>query len=131
GIPRCLTFYRVNSSGLSSNLNKQFLSWERAIGKASMINPNKVSKWSSLARAYQLRYLARHAVKAHRKNQALKLVVDSLKSNKQILFEEPLKTLITLFSAISLKVLPKQIFVKIEKLGYFFLSKLATVNVKI
>ena len=125
GIAKCLTYYRINSGGLSANLSRQFLSWERAISKATLIAPHKVAPWTSLARAYQLRYLARHAIKAHSSRQALELALASLKSNKLVLSEEPVKTFTTLVSAICLRYLPERLFTYIERLGVGLLGRLS------
>lgn len=118
GLEEELTFYRVNSSGLSSNINRQYLSWERAISKAALLNPMKVGKWSRLAKAYQLRYLARHAVKAHQHEQALKLSWDAILTDFQLITEEPSKTITTFLSALSLSILPKKLFRLIENIAY-------------
>lgn len=118
GLSEILTYYRVNSGGLSSNITRQYLSWERAISKSLHLDPARIGKWCRLAKAYQLRYLARHAVKAHHKKQALKLSWDAIKTDFRLLFEEPLKTLITFLSAICLSILPKSLFCTIEKLSY-------------
>ncbi|TQV73793.1 glycosyltransferase [Aliikangiella marina] len=114
GIGKSLTFYRVNSNGLSANVSKQYLSWERAINKAWSISPKKVSPWVDLAKAYQLRYLARHAVKSHDAKLALKFIIEGIRTQPRILAEEPIKTSVTFAAALLLNCVPKRLFSQIE-----------------
>ncbi len=82
GIPEALTLYRVNSGGLSANLLKQLDSWELAISRARLYAPEIVNQWETLARAYQLRYLARRAVSLQDGAMAVKLVNRALATNR-------------------------------------------------
>jgi glycosyltransferase involved in cell wall biosynthesis len=63
GLPEVLTLYRVNTGGLSASVSKQLAAWERVIAKAQRYAPEFIGQWGSLARGYQLRYLARRAVR--------------------------------------------------------------------
>ncbi|AFU99796.1 glycosyltransferase family 2 protein [Simiduia agarivorans] len=122
GLREGLTYYRVNASGLSANLEKQYAAWELCIEKNRALNPAFFQQWGSLARAYQLRYLARRAVQSGNKQQALKLVVDALKTDKRILKEEPGRTLITLACACLLQ-LPGSVYRSLEKAGMQYFSQ--------
>ena len=113
GINQPLTFYRVNSSGLSANLEKQFASWQRAVVMNMDGNHAFFDKWYSLAQAYQYRYLARRAVQSGNSHAALRLVANALRSNPRILQEEPVRTLVT-FGCALLAQLPNSVFKKIE-----------------
>jgi glycosyltransferase involved in cell wall biosynthesis len=110
GIPDPLTLYRVNSGGLSSNMMKQLESWEKAIAKTRAYAPEFMAKWESLARAYQLRYLARRAIRNKDGKAAVKLVHQALGSNWKIVIYEPQRSLITLFAAYLIWVLPRSFY---------------------
>ena len=97
GLP--LTYYRVNEEGLSANLTKQLASWELAMSLNAKNHPTFFAKWYPLAKAYQYRYLCRRAVQSQMPDTALKLAFNAIKTNKNILFEEPARTLSTLICA--------------------------------
>ncbi|MEP1740838.1 MAG: glycosyltransferase [Kangiellaceae bacterium] len=112
GIPRQLTLYRVNASGLSANLNNQFESWSRAMNKLALIAPKRISKFRSLAEAYQLRYLARRAVKNGNCKHAIRLALSAIRCNYRIIFREPAKTSITILASIGIWLIPRSILVR-------------------
>lgn len=114
GIGLPLTLYRVNSGGLSANLDAQYESWKRAIDKARLYAREFVAEFEGLARAYQLRYLARRAVRMRDGEKALALVGKALESDASILWKEPRRTLVTVAAAILLAGLPRQTFERIE-----------------
>ncbi|MBD0302049.1 MAG: glycosyltransferase family 2 protein [Tolypothrix sp. T3-bin4] len=114
GIPEALTLYRVNSGGLSANLLKQLDSWELAISRARLYAPEIVNQCETLARAYQLRYLARRAVTLQDGAMAVKLVNRALATNWRILFKEPRRTLLTLGAAYLVLLLPESLYGQIE-----------------
>lgn len=106
GIPEALTLYRVNAEGLSANILKQLDSWEQVIAKHRQYLPELVSQWEKPARAYQMRYLARRAVRLKDGAMAVKLVNRALATHWSIVFAEPSRTLLTLAAAYLLKLLP-------------------------
>ncbi|MBD2105157.1 glycosyltransferase family 2 protein [Leptolyngbya sp. FACHB-261] len=114
GIPEALTLYRVNSEGLSANLLKQFESWEQVINKTRTYAPDVIARWGNVARAYQLRYLARRAVRSGSGAMAVKLVHRAITTHWRVLFEEPRRTLLTVIAAYMLLLLPKQLYVQLE-----------------
>lgn len=114
GIPEALTYYRVNSGGLSANLWKQLESWERVIAKTRTYAPEVVNQWENLARAYQLRYLARRAIRNKDGEQAMSLVNRALWTHWQILLQEPRRTLLTLIAAYLLRFVPRGLYDRIE-----------------
>ncbi len=116
GIAEPLTYYRVNDTGLSANLSKQFASWQKAVGLNHDKHPVFFKQYYNLAKAYQLRYLARRAVQSSSKFSAMQLIFKALWCDIRILFQEPSRTLITLCSAF-LKLLPLKIYVRIEQLA--------------
>ncbi|WP_440873965.1 glycosyltransferase family 2 protein [Thalassotalea sp. PLHSN55] len=116
GVKQALTYYRVNEGGLSANLGKQFASWQHAVSLNRVNAPRFFKKYYQLAKAYQLRYLARRAVQSSHKFTALKLVHQALICDVRILLHEPSRTFLTLASA-WLKLLPNALYLRIEKLA--------------
>ncbi len=114
GISEALTLYRVNSGGLSANMLKQLDSWEKVIEKTRSYAPEIVNQWEKLARAYQLRYLARRAVRLQDGSMAVELVNRALATNWRILLEEPRRTLISLAAAYFLWLLPQSLYSQLE-----------------
>ncbi len=117
GIPEALTLYRVNSGGLSANLLKQLDSWELMLNRARLYAPEIVNQWETLARGYQLRYLARRAVSLQDAVMAVKLVNQALASNWRILLKEPRRTFLTLAAAYFLWLLPQSLYSQIESIA--------------
>lgn len=114
GIPEALTLYRVNSGGLSANLLKQLDSWELMLSRARLYAPEIVNQWQTLARAYQLRYLARRAVTLQDGAMAVKLVNRALATNWRILLKEPRRTLLTLAASYLILLLPQSLYGQIQ-----------------
>lgn len=114
GISEALTLYRVNSGGLSANMLKQLDSWEKVIEKTRSYAPKIVAQWETLARAYQLRYLARRAVRLQDGSMAVQLLNRALATNWRILLQEPHRTLISLAAAYFLWLLPQSLYSSIE-----------------
>lgn len=115
GIPESLTYYRVNGEGLSANLLSQYAAWEQIIEVTRAYNPVFLEQWESLARAYQLRYLARRAVSQRDGLMARQLVSQALASNWRILQAEPIRTLITVLAAYLMALLPQSLYQKLEQ----------------
>jgi glycosyltransferase involved in cell wall biosynthesis len=114
GIAEALTLYRVNSGGLSANVLQQLDSWEKVIEKTRSYAPEIITQWETLARAYQLRYLSRRAVRLQDGAMAVKLVNQALATNWRILFKEPRRTLLTLAAAYLVLLLPQSLYSQIE-----------------
>lgn len=117
GIGRPLTWYRTNAGGLSANLEAQYESWNRAIGKARRYAPDLIKGWGDSARAYQLRYLARRAVRSRNARVALNLIHRALRTDASILLSEPGRTLLTLGTAWLQYLLPGAIYRHLESLA--------------
>lgn len=122
GIKQPLTYYRVNDNGLSANLTKQFDSWQRAMQKNLSGNVTFFNNYLPLARAYQLRYLARRAVRSGEGWKALQLVHKALVTQPKILVEEPQRTLFTYACAFAC-VLPAKLFRLIESKAMTLISQ--------
>lgn len=117
GIADALTLYRVNSGGLSANMMKQLDSWEKVIAKTRAYAPEFMALWESLARAYQLRYLCRRAIRNKDGKSAIQLINRALKSNWKILIYEPQRSLLTIFAAYFIWMLPRSLYNSIESLA--------------
>ncbi|MDS3859216.1 glycosyltransferase [Thermosynechococcaceae cyanobacterium BACA0444] len=114
GLGEVLTLYRVNTGGLSANIENQLAAWERVITKTRSYAPDFIGKWESLARAYQLRYLARRAVRMRVGKTAVDLIKRAFQSDARILWQEPKRTLLTLAAAYFVKTLPESIYLWLE-----------------
>lgn len=122
GIEDTLTFYRVNASGLSANLEKQYESWQFAMQKNRIGHEDFFKRWFSLANAYQKRYLSRRAIQSNNGFDAIRLSISALATNPRILIQEPFKTTTTLFCAL-LSSLPNGIYNRIQRASMHFLGK--------
>jgi glycosyltransferase involved in cell wall biosynthesis len=116
GIATPLTYYRINDGGLSANLNKQFASWVLAINKNAQTNKQLFKRLLPLARAYQMRYLARRAIRSGDSYNAIKLIHKALFEQPEILFEEPMRTITTYVCAL-LSVLPRSVYTSLESMA--------------
>lgn len=121
GIPEPLTLYRVNSSGLSANLEKQYQSWWGAVAKNRQGHEAFFKRWLGLANAYQLRYLSRRAVQSRNAKSACKMVFKGLATGPRMLFEEPKKTFLSVACAL-LSWLPENVYNQLERTAMNMLS---------
>jgi glycosyltransferase involved in cell wall biosynthesis len=122
GIGEALTFYRVNSGGLSANLEKQFAAWTYAVERNQPGNQPFFAQWYSLATAYQLRYLSRRATQSGNSKDAIRLIHKAISNDSRILLEEPARTIISLGCAY-LSALPKGLYKSIQNTGIQLLSR--------
>ena len=109
--------YRVNGEGLSANILKQLDSWEQMITKHRDRFPELMAEWENPARAYQLRYLARRAVRLKNGKMAVSFVHRALATHKSIIFAEPNRTISTLGAAYLLRLLPISFYDRCESWG--------------
>ncbi len=115
GIPEALTLYRVNGEGLSANILKQLDSWEQFISKHRDRLPELMLQWENPARAYQLRYLARRAIRLKDSRMAVKFINQALITHWRIIFTEPNRTVLTFVAAYLLRLLPVSLYSRFEK----------------
>ena len=109
-----LTLYRVNSGGLSANVEAQLATWRRFRDKVASYAPALVQRCGARAEAYQLRYLARRAVRSSDRGQALGLMMEALRKHPAMLTEEPARTVATIGAALAKRVLPAGAFEQLE-----------------
>ena len=114
GIEGDLTLYRVVSGGLSANTTKMYEFWNKMYAKVESYAPEVTFKHGKRARAYQLRYYARRAVREGQGLKALAAVAKALSYAPIILVQEPKKTSVTIAAAILSIILPKNLFQKLE-----------------
>ena len=127
GISDALTLYRVNGEGLSANVLKQYDSWEQMATKHRQRSPELLAKYENPARAFQLRYLARRAVRLKDGKMAVSLTHKALATHWQIILSEPSKTIQTIIAAYLLRVLPLAFYQGCENLAL----KLAGISQKL
>lgn len=99
GIPGLLTYYRIAPGGLSAATDRQLAAWERMVEKLMPLNPAFFEVNTPVARAYQLRYLARRAISDLDAARATYLSRAWLSQSRQPLAEEPMKSIVTLAAA--------------------------------
>lgn len=113
GIAPALTEYRVGGGGLSSQVVRQYQTWEDVVARLSTYAESFASRHVGRARAYQLRYLARRAVQLGDHNMALTLLREGMASSWRPLVEEPVRTLVTLAAALSGRLLGPERFARL------------------
>lgn len=113
GIEPALTEYRVNGGGLSSQVVRQYQSWEQVVSRLNNYAAEFAGKHVSRARAYQLRYLARRAVQLGDPGMALALLREAMASNRRPLLEEPVKTMVTVAAALAGRIIGPDRFARL------------------
>ena len=130
GINQALTLYRVNEKGLSANVMKQLDSWEKLITKHRHTSPEIVLKYEDTARAYQLRYLARRAVRLKDGALAVQLVNQALMTDWKIILAESYRTSLTLIAAYLLYLTPDKIYSLVEFYGLKMVGLIQKTQIK-
>jgi glycosyltransferase involved in cell wall biosynthesis len=106
-----LTDYRVNTTGLSANTTKQLETWQRFRAKVASYAPELAETHGNRALAYQLRYLARRAVRGNAANSpAFAMMCQALRLHPRLVAEEPARTLVTLAASLAQQLLPQSLF---------------------
>lgn len=105
-VPFTLTDYRVNTAGLSANTAKQLDTWRRFRAKVRSYAPGLEASHGDLAEAFQLRYLARRAIKSGDGPTALRLMREALTLSPRIVVDEPARTLVTCAAALLSAAVP-------------------------
>lgn len=114
GLPEALTLYRLNAGGLSASLLKQLESWEQMVEKIRGYAPEFLREWEDLARAYQMRYLSRQAIRLKDGKMAVRLLHRALASSGRIIWQEPARTILTAGAAYALWILPQVWYTALE-----------------
>lgn len=116
GIADDLTLYRIVSGGLSANTEKMYEFWQKMHDIVKSYAPELVAECGEKARAYQLRYYARRAVREGQGKTAILHIIRAMRASPMILFEEPKKTALTAAAALLSWFLPPPIYRQIEGL---------------
>ncbi len=129
GLPEPLTYYRLNHGGLSANLLKQYASWEKMIEKARDFAPTLLARHEKAARAYQLRYLARQAIRLGDGKAAVELVNKAIATSPSILQAETGRTVTTLVAAYAQWIMPAWGYIVIEGVGQKCISIMQKIRI--
>ncbi|MCI5078613.1 glycosyltransferase family A protein [Oricola sp.] len=115
GIPGLLTLYRIHMGALSANVNVQLETWLRMRDKIARIAPEVVARHGAAATAYQLRYLCRRAISMRNGALAFDLCRRSVATSSRPLIEEPVKTVVTIGAAVTLRLLGAAFYLVAER----------------
>lgn len=114
GMPEPLTLYRITAGGVSSNLLKKVEAWEGILNKLESYNSGVIAPWKKTSMAYELKYLARKAIRIQEGQTAVKLINRALMTHWQLLLEEPPSTVMTFIGAYLLWLMPRSFYRQIE-----------------
>lgn len=92
GYPEVLIDYRVNGNGLSSNLEAMRKGWEFMASHALKEAPETIAPLMPRARALNLCYLARRAVRLRDTSDPWRYMAGALRSDWRVLLERPWPT---------------------------------------
>jgi len=112
-IDKPLTNYRINSSGLSANVDKQFETWLALLNKLERSAPEFAKKYGPVAKAYQYRYLARRCLFQGQAKLACQYMIKAFKAKPLALTREAGRTLETALASIGMAILPRQTQLKL------------------
>jgi glycosyltransferase involved in cell wall biosynthesis len=126
GILGHLTQYRITRQGLSADIEKQLASWEAVLEKIRLLDPGFIEQNGDMARALELRYLARRAFQMQDGKQGLSLILRSLRQSPSLLIKEPRKTIITFCGCVVLAFFPEIITTRLLKLSRVNLEQVVT-----
>lgn len=118
GIAPVLTRYRINTGGLSADVDRQLASWYRLRDKIAGVAPEFVARAGRRSEGYQLRYLARRAAMNGAGATALKLMGRSLATHPGMFVEEPSRTAATLVVSSLAAVLPASLFASVKDAAF-------------
>lgn len=114
GVSESLTQYRINPRSVSSNFDKKIKVWEQLFDKARSLNSALISPTQSISQAYELKYLARRAVRLRDGQSAIRLCLKALKADIRVALEEPTSVFTLLGAAIALWIMPRSFYIRLE-----------------
>lgn len=129
GLAQALTYYRLNEGGLSSSLFKQYESWESVIQSTRQYAPAFIAQVEKRARAFQLRYLARQAIRLRDGKMAVYFLHRALRTDAGILKQEPARTFATMTAAYLMSVMPRALYLGLETVGSGLVSRLQKLRI--
>jgi glycosyltransferase involved in cell wall biosynthesis len=122
-VHEALTDYRITGGGLSANVEKQLATWQRFRAKVQTYAPELDKAHGRRAEAYQLRYLARRAVKSADGTVASKLMLKALQTYPRMLHEEPARSIVTVCAALGVRILPQKFYARCAELAVSLLNR--------
>ncbi len=108
GLPGCFTEYRINRGGLSADVIRQLESWEQVCERVQAYAPSFIARHGRLARARELRYLARRCFQQKDRGLAATFALQAVRTAPELLLSEPVKTVTTLLACLLLRALPER-----------------------
>lgn len=114
GVPTPLTQYRINPKSVSSNFDKKIEVWEQLFDKTRSLNSALISPTQSISQAYELKYLARRAVRLRDGQVAIRLCLQALQADAKVAFEEPTSMFTLLGAATVLWMMPESFYIRLE-----------------
>ncbi len=106
-IDKPLTNYRLNTGGLSADVDKQFETWSALLVKLESYAPRFAKQYGPIAKAFQYRYLARRCVFQGQGKLALSLMWNAFKTSPLALTQELRKTIETSVASLGLALMPQ------------------------
>ena len=114
GLADVLTFYRINPQGLASNFDKKMEVWEQLFAKTCSLNSEVVAPLRAISKAYELKYLARRAVRLRDGESAMRLLKQTMQADWKILLEEPITVLKVMMASLALWAMPRSLYIQLE-----------------
>ena len=102
GIDGDLVQWHLNPLALSESLQQRFAYWDRMVTKLTPLDPDFFFEFTHVARAFKCKRLAQLAICLRDGKDANAMITECLSSSRTPLFQEPMTTLSTLVSAMTL-----------------------------
>lgn len=117
GLALPLTLFRVGADGWEHPLARQLEGWEQVVRRIDEYAPFFIRRWAPVARGYQLRYLARRALREGRTGVAWDLLGQALWQHPGLLGSDAPRTLSTLGAALLQALVPYRWYARTEALA--------------
>ncbi len=118
GLGEPLTLYRINASGLSADILKQYNAILEVVDKTRTFNPSPLAVSEiSLAKAFISKSTARNAIRFKNGKTALQLMLKAFSYDSSILWKSPKSTCLNLVAALMLNIIPSELYLKFEALA--------------
>lgn len=118
GLADPLTLYRMNPMGMSTNLADHHAHMLRVIEKIQTYDPAFIAEHASLIKAYNVKYLARTALRFHNGPQALGLMRQAFSYDWRILLSAPRASILILGLGVLFTVCPPQLTARLDKAAH-------------
>jgi glycosyltransferase involved in cell wall biosynthesis len=123
GINKPLTFYRLNSGGLSAGMMNQYQGILEVIDKTLSFTPPPLNAQEiRLAKAFVSKSMARNAIRFKNGEVALHLMIKALSYDSRIFWKSPQSTCFNLGAAVFLNLFPLNLYLRFEQLALKLIS---------